>query len=135
MNKTMLMGRLTADPELKTTPNGVSTTSFTLAVQRDFAKQGEERQTDFIDCVAWRNTAEFICKYFRKGSMIALCGQLRTRTYTNKDGNHRKAYEVIVENAYFTGEKSGGTAHETVVSTPSVDAAVDGSPDDGDLPF
>ena len=105
MNKVILMGRLTTDPELKTTPNGISVTSFSLAVDRNYVKQGSERKTDFINIVAWRQRAEFICKYFTKGQLIALDGSIETRTYVDKNGNNRTAFEVVVENAYFTGDK------------------------------
>ncbi len=99
------MGRLTADPELKTTPNGISVTSFSLAVDRNYVKQGSERKTDFINIVAWRQRAEFICKYFVKGQLIALEGSIETRSYVDKNGNNRTAFEVVVENAYFTGDR------------------------------
>ena len=105
MNKVILMGRLTSDPELKTTPNGISVTSFSLAVDRNYVKQGSERKTDFINIVAWRQRAEFICKYFTKGQLIALDGSIETRSYVDKIGNNRTAFEVVVENAYFTGDK------------------------------
>lgn len=105
MNKVILMGRLTTDPELKTTPNGISVTSFSLAVDRNYVKQGSERKTDFINIVAWRQRAEFICKYFTKGQLIALDGSIETRSYVDKNGNNRTAFEVVVENAYFTGDK------------------------------
>ena len=105
MNKVILMGRLTTDPELKTTPNGISVKSFSLAVDRNYVKQGSERKTDFINIVAWRQRAEFICKYFSKGQLIALDGAIETRSYVDKNGNNRTAFEVVVENAYFTGDK------------------------------
>lgn len=105
MNKVILMGRLTSEPELKTTPNGISVTSFSLAVDRNYVKQGGERKTDFINIVAWRQRAEFICKYFTKGQLIALDGSIETRSYVDKNGNNRTAFEVVVENAYFTGDK------------------------------
>lgn len=107
MNKVILMGRLTADPELKTTPNGISVTSFSLAVDRNYVKQGSERKTDFINIVAWRQRAEFICRYFSKGQLIALDGSIETRSYVDKNGNNRTAFEVVVENAYFTGDRRG----------------------------
>ena len=105
MNICVLMGRMTADPELKKTPSSASVTSFTVAVNRSYVKQGGERQTDFIDVVAWRNTAEFISKYFRKGQMIAVQGSIQTRSYEDKQGNKRKAVEVVVEKADFCGDK------------------------------
>lgn len=106
LNNAVIMGRLVADPELRSTESGVSVTSFTVAVDRRFVKQGEERQADFIDVVAWRNTAEFICKYFGKGSMIAIQGSIQTRNYEDKNGNKRKAVEIVVDNASFCGSKS-----------------------------
>jgi single-strand DNA-binding protein len=106
MNVICLMGRVTADIELKTTQNGVSVTSFTLAVDRAYTPKGQEKQTDFINCVAWRNTAEFISKYFRKGSKMAVKGELQQRTYTANDGSKRTVYEVIVDGAFFCEGKN-----------------------------
>lgn len=110
LNVVALMGRLTRDPEMRKTPQGVSVASFTVAVDRSFVKQGEERQADFIDIVCWRNTAEFVCKYFQKGSMIALNGSIQTRTYQDKNGNNRKAFEIVADNVHFAGEKKDGGA-------------------------
>lgn len=97
LNTAAIMGRLVADPELKHTPSGVAVTSFTLAVDRNYAKPGEERQTDWIDVVAWRGTAEFICKYFTKGRMIAVTGSLQTRTWEDKNGSKHKATELVAQ--------------------------------------
>ena len=108
LNVAVLMGRLVADPELRHTPNGVSVTSFTVAVDRSYVKSGTERQTDFIDIVAWRNTAEFVCKYFRKGQLAAVQGVIQTRSYTDKDGNKRKAVEIIADNVHFAEPKRDG---------------------------
>ena len=94
LNVAVVMGRLVADPELRHTPSDVAVTSFTLAVDRSYVKSGTERQADFIDVVAWRSTADFVCKYFRKGQMMAVHGSIQTRTYTDKDGNKRKATEI-----------------------------------------
>ncbi len=154
LNVVALMGRLVADPELRHTPQGVSVTTFTIAVDRSFAKQGTERQTDFIDIVAWRGTAEFICKYFQKGRMIAVDGSIQTRMYQDKNGNNRKAFEIVVNNANFVGSKSesGGGVSSYAPSAPEypqmapvepVPAYSSGSPDDfavidddnEDLPF
>ena len=110
MNVICLLGRLTADPELRHTANQVSVTSFTVAVDRRFVAQGQERQADFINIVAWRQTAEFITKYFRKGQRIAINGSLQSRSYTDKDGNKRTAYEVVADNAYFCESKSSGAS-------------------------
>ena len=105
LNKVILMGRFTRDPELKSTPQGVSTCSFSLAVDRNFVREGEERKADFINCVAWRQTAEFISKYFKKGSMVALEGSIQTRTWDDQDGKKRYATEVIVSQIYFAESK------------------------------
>ncbi len=110
MNSICLMGRLTGDPELKTTQSGVSVTSFSVAVDRAFRSKDQERQTDFINCVAWRGTAEFITRYFRKGQRIALHGSLQSRSYTANDGSKRTVFEVVVDNAFFCESKGGQTA-------------------------
>ena len=104
LNRVILMGRITRDLELKQTPSGVPTLSFTVAVDRNFQKQGEERQADFISCVAWRQQAEFISRYFGKGRMIALEGALRTRSYEDKNGTKHFVTEVYVDSVSFTGE-------------------------------
>ena len=109
MNVICLMGRLVADPELKSTQNGVAVTSFCIAVDRSYQPKGQERQSDFINCVAWRNTAEFITRFFRKGQRIALNGSLQSRNYTDRDGNKRTAYEVVIDNASFVDPKSSNT--------------------------
>lgn len=105
LNRVILMGRITADLELKRTASGISVTSFTVAVDRNYVKQGEQRQTDFINVVCWRQQAEFVCRYFGKGSMIAVEGQLQTRTYQAKDGTNRYVTEVVADNISFTGER------------------------------
>lgn len=105
LNVAVLMGRLVADPELRHTPNGNAVTTFTIAVDRGYAKAGTERQADFIDIVAWRGTAEFVCKYFRKGQMIAVEGSIQTRSYTDRDGNKRKVFEIQANNVSFTESK------------------------------
>lgn len=105
MNKAILMGRLTKDVEIRQTPNGVSVARFTLAVNRRFAKEGQQ-QADFINCVAWRQTGEFIARYFQKGSMIAVVGSIQSRSWDGQDGKKQYATEVNVEEAYFTGSKS-----------------------------
>ena len=112
LNKVLLMGRLTHDPEIRTTQSGKLMVTFSIAVERDFTPQGQTKETDFINCVAWSSTADFIGRYFSKGSMIAVCGSLQIRSYTDRDGNNKTAANVVVETAYFTGEKrseqSGG---------------------------
>lgn len=106
INNVVIMGRFVSTPELKYTSSQTEVTSFTLAVERSYARQGEQRQTDFINCVAWRNTAEFISKYFQKGSMIAVTGSIQTRNYEDKNGNKRTAVEVLVDRASFCGSKA-----------------------------
>ena len=120
LNNVTLMGRLVADPELKTTQNGTSVVSFRLAVERNYAPQGQERQADFIPCVAWRQTAEFIGRYFTKGRMIAVEGSLQSRNYEDKNGQKRTAYEVIVDQAYFADSKPAAPAQETPPAAPPV---------------
>lgn len=102
LNKAILMGRLTADPELKHTQNNIPVTSFTLAVDRTF---GKEKQTDFLDIVAWRNTAEFVAKWFRKGMLVAVSGRMQTRTWEDKQGNKRKTVEVVADEVFFAEGK------------------------------
>ena len=146
INKWIGMGRLTADPELKQTQSGVSTCTVNVAVQRDYADGSGERQTDFICVVAWRQTAEFICKYFRKGSMIAVVGELRTRTYNDKNHPDVKHYvtEVYADKVSFCGGKneSGGNNDPAPAQTaPQAPAQVPNLDDfeqignDSDLPF
>lgn len=105
MNSVVLMGRLTRDPELRQTPNGIFTCALSIAVDRGYTKQGEERRTDFINCVAWRQTAEFISKYFAKGEMIAVEGRLQVRTWTD-EGRTRYAAEVVIDQVHFCGGRS-----------------------------
>ena len=110
LNRVVLMGRITHDLEVKRTQSDIAVLQFSVAVERNYSKQGEEKQTDFISCVAWRQTAEFISKYFGKGRMIALEGSLRTRTYDDKNGVKHYITEVYVDNASFTGEPKADTA-------------------------
>ena len=113
LNLVALTGRITHDPEMRSTATGVPVTSFSIAVQRNY-KSGEEYLTDFIDCVAWRGTCEFIGKYFKKGSLITVVGNLETRKFTDKDGNNRKAVEVVVKEAHFgdSAKKDNGNNGE-----------------------
>lgn len=104
LNHIVIMGRLTRDPELRRTSSGIAVTSFSVAVDRDFSNDAGQRETDFIDVVAWRSTGEFVDKYFRKGSMAVISGRLQVRSWTDKDGNKRRTAEVVAENVYF-GEK------------------------------
>lgn len=106
LNVVAIQGRLTHDPELKTTPNGVSVCSFRIACERSYSSKGEERKADFFTITAWRQTAEFVCKYFQKGSMIAIEGSLQTRQYQDKNGNNRTATEVLAAEVGFCGSKS-----------------------------
>lgn len=106
LNKVILMGRICNEIELKQTNNGTAVTSFTLAVDRNYSGKGEEKQTDFINCVAWRKTAEFLANFFTKGRMIAVEGSLQVRNYEDKNGNKRQAVEVIVDQAYFADSKN-----------------------------
>lgn len=113
-NRAIVVGRLTADPELRQTPNGISVTSFSIAVDRPFTPRGGERQTDFLDIVAWRQTAEFICRYFSKGRPILIEGSIQVRQFTDKQGNNRRAWEIVTDNAHFVESKnpaaSGGNS-------------------------
>lgn len=128
-NGVHIMGRITRDLELRHTQSGTAVCQFCVAVTRSFKDANGEYQSDFIDCVAWRNSAEFITKYFSKGAMIALDGELQTRNYTDKDGNKRKTTELLVSSAAFTGEKREAAAKQT----PTEDdySAIS----DDDLPF
>lgn len=112
MNNVCLMGRLTADVEIKHTNNGTPVTSFSVAVNRPFKNPDGSYQTDFINCVAWRQTAEFISRHFRKGQLIGLSGAIQTRQYQDKDGKNRTAFEVVVSNAYFAGSKADSRADQ-----------------------
>ena len=108
LNHIVLMGRLTRDPELRRTGSGVAVASFTLAVDRDYAAQGAEKETDFVDIVAWRNTAEFVSKYFTKGRMAVVTGRLQIRNWQDKEGNKRRSAEVVADNVYFGDSRPGG---------------------------
>ena len=111
LNHIVIMGRLTRDPELRRTGTGIAVTSFTVAVNRDFVgRDGGERETDFIDCVAWRQTGEFVSKYFTKGSMIVVSGRLQIRNWNDKDGNKRRSAEVVADNVYFGESKRSSDA-------------------------
>lgn len=130
INRITIGGRITADPELRTTGTGTSVTSFAIACDRDFKnKQSGEKGVDFVEIVAWRATAEFICKYFGKGRMIIVDGRLQMRDWTDKDGNKRRSAEVVADNAYFGDSKS-----ESKQSEPSVNWEEIGN-DEGGLPF
>ena len=122
LNVAAIMGRLVAVPELRHTPNDIAVTTFTLAVDRSYSRAGTERQTDFIDVVAWRQTAEFVCKYFSKGRMMAVTGSIQTRNYEDKQGNKRKAFEIVANDVSFADSKrdSSGSAPGSYDSAPAV---------------
>lgn len=130
LNHIVIMGRLTADPELKRTPNNVAVTTFTLAVERDFKTQDGSKETDFFSIVAWRNTAEFVSKYFSKGRMAAVEGRLQTRKYQDKDGNNRTVTEILADNVYF-----GDSKNNAVSSTPAFAEMDEGEDLSDSLPF
>lgn len=134
INSVVIMGRLTYEPELRATPSGVSVVRFQVAVDRNYQKAGEERKTDFIDCTAWRQTAEFVCKYFHKGSMIAVEGSLQTDNYTDQNGEKRKSVQLVANQVSFCGSKAESGAH-TVENAPAPDAEFEPIDDDDDLPF
>ena len=133
LNRIDVMGRLVRDPELRRTGSGVAVASFTVAVDRDFSgKDDGEKETDFIDCVAWRKTAEFVTKYFTKGSLIVVSGRLQIRSWTDKDGNKRRTAEVLVDSVYFAGAK---TPQQTpAASYPAANFSPLDGPDE-QLPF
>ena len=137
LNNVNLCGRLTATPELKTTTNGISVTTFTLAVDRDY-KNGEEKQADFINIVAWRSTAEFAAKYFQKVKMMIVGGSLQTRNYTDKNGNKRTAVEVVADKVWFAGDKAEPTQSPAVAPAAAPAQAASDFEEitaDDDLPF
>ena len=123
MNRFIIMGRITRDLELKTTPSGVTVCQFCVAVDRNYQKKGEERKADFFNVVAWREKAEFVTKYFGKGRMILIEGEMQTRQYTDKNGNPATWYELIAENIYFTGEKPAPSSSTQAEQTASAEAA------------
>ena len=147
LNKVFIMGRLTRDPELRRTQNGTPVTSFSLAVDRDFKSQSGEKETDFIDVVAWRATAEFVAKYFTKGRMAVVEGRLQIRDWKDKDGNNRRSAEVVADNIYFGDSKRDGAGSD--YAAPAYGAPMGGysapmggssafaeiDEEDGDLPF
>lgn len=147
LNKVILMGRLTRDPELKYTPSNVAVTTFSVAVDRNYARQGEQRQTDFINVVAWRTTAEFVAKYFTKGQLMALSGSIQTRTWDDNEGKKHYVTEVVADEVYFAEGKrdNGGASYSAPIPTEAPAAPqqtmaqkspdFEISPDDDDLPF
>ena len=143
LNRIIIMGRLVRDPELRTTQSGKSVTSFTLAVDRDCKGQNGEKETDFIDVVAWGATAEFVCKFFSKGRMAIAEGRLQIREWKDKDGNNRRTAEIIAEHVYFGDSKSenkisyapGGTPADANYGAPAGGGFEEVNDDEGDLPF
>ena len=158
LNHIVVMGRLTRDPELRTTQSGINVASFTVAVDRDFGgRDGGERQADFFDCSAWRQTGEFVCKYFHKGSMIVVSGRMQSRKYQDRDGNNRTAWEIQADNVYFgeskrdsdgssysqssyTGQSgfsknSNDTPRQSAPVPPVTPSPFEELEDDGELPF
>ena len=138
LNHIVLMGRLTRDPELRRTGSGTAVASFALAVDRDYSPKDGEKETDFIEIVAWRNTAEFVSKYFSKGRMAVVSGRLQIRSWTDKDGNKRKSAEIVADNVYFGDSKNdgGNTASSGTYAPPSPSSDFDMlSGDDSALPF
>ena len=147
LNHIVLMGRLTRDPELRRTQSGVAVASFTLAVDRDFANRDSgEKQTDFIDVVAWRSTGEFVSKYFTKGKMAVVSGRLQIRDWTDREGGKRRSAEVVADNVYFGDSKRDGAAPAPGGSSydrpsygnydaPAISADFSEAEDDGELPF
>lgn len=146
LNRAILMGRLTADPDLRQTPNGVSVVTFSLAVNRNYNKD----QTDFINIVAWRQTADFVSRYFKKGQLVAVEGSIQTRSYNDKQGNKRTAFEVVADQVYFAESKNSSRpatqdfplpndmdepAKGTSFSIGDIGDYEEIDPDDGDLPF
>lgn len=119
LNHITIMGRLTRDPELRRTGSGVAVTSFTVAVDRDIAPQGQDKETDFIDCVAWRNTGEFVNSYFTKGRMIVVDGRLQIRTWKDKDGNNRRTAEVVADHVYFGDSNKKEDSNQGGYSAPA----------------
>lgn len=138
LNHITIMGRLTRDPKLRRTNTGKTVTSFTLAVDRDYAEKGAERETDFIDCVAWRGTAEFVDKYFGRGQMAVVSGRLQIRDWEDKDGNKRRSAEIVADNVYFGESKrdagANGAPSYGIKPAPTSDFAVLEDEDEG-LPF
>lgn len=139
LNRIVLMGRLTRDPELRRTQSGTAVVSFSVACDRDYAAQGAERETDFIDIVAWRGTAEFVEKYFGKGRMIVVGGRLQIRNWQDKDGNKRRNAGVIADNVYFGDSRSDNApgSYQAAKAPVNVDAEdfAEVEDDDSDLPF
>lgn len=136
LNHIVLMGRMVKDPELKQTQSGVSVCNFTIAVDRDY-KNGDEKVADFVDCVVWRNSADFVSKYMKKGRMVVVSGSLQSRKWQDKEGNNRTSWEVQAQNVYFADSKKDGDSSSGGGSSApaSPDATYEELGDDGELPF
>lgn len=135
LNHIVIMGRLTRDPELRYTKDNTAVTSFTLAVDRDFKSRGGEKEVDFIDCVAWRNTAEFVCKYFYKGRMAVVDGRLQLRDRTDRDGNKNRAAEVLASSVYFAdSRRQDATSYEAHIPDAQNGGFTE-LEEDGEIPF
>ncbi|MBO7240203.1 MAG: single-stranded DNA-binding protein [Bacteroidaceae bacterium] len=134
MNKVILMGRLTKEPELRATPQGVSVCSFSIAVNRRFAKEGQQN-ADFINCTAWRTTADFISKYFTKGNMISVVGSIQSRSWEDSNGKKQYATDVVIDEAYFTGSKESTSPSPTAMPSEFEGFAVADAVDNTDLPW
>lgn len=135
LNHIVIMGRLTRDPELRYTKDNTAVTSFTLAVDRDFKGKGGEKEADFIDCVAWRHTAEFVCKYFSKGRMAVVEGRLHLRDWTDRDGGQHRATEVLVGSAYFADSNRQETTSYEVPPPGAQNGGFTELEEDGEIPF
>lgn len=137
LNHIVLMGRLTRDPELRQTGSGISVASFTIAVDRDYTAQGAEKETDFVDIVAWRGTADFVSKYFAKGRMAVVSGRLQIRNWQDKEGNKRRSAEVVADNVYFGESKKDSQSSNSTQSNEPAQSTdfVPLDDDDSDLPF
>ncbi len=141
-NKVIMIGNLVADPELKQTPNGIAVTTFRIAVSRRFTRQGEQPQTDFFDIVAWRQTAEFVTRFFTKGRPILVCGSLQTRQWNDQNGNKRISYEIVADECTFVENRSAnGGGREAPISempsysSPKTDGSFEELSADDELPF
>lgn len=135
LNVVVLMGRICADPELRHTGNDVAVTSFTLAVDRSYKGKNGEKQTDFIDIVAWRSAAEFSAKYFSRGQLVAVQGAIQTRSYTDRDGNKRKAFEIVADNVHFAESKKDKPTANNAGYASGSNGNFEDVIDDDSLPF
>lgn len=136
LNHITIMGRMVRDPEMRRTGSGIACVSFTIAVDRDFGKNDNgEKETDFIDCVAWRSTADFVGKYFTKGRMAVVSGRLQIRSWTDKDGNKRRTAEIVADNVYFGDSKTSSDTQQSSNNAPTSDFALIEGEEDAAFPF